>query len=90
MQLCATGAAIGRGGGVARAQHLPCAAEMIAVLDDLNLPTQAALDGDAQARPAGQASLRRVTALMSAPADVEYQGATRRSEEATRLFRRLH
>ena len=53
-------------GGVPRAQYLPCAAEMIAVLDDLERQTKSALDGDAQARSDGQASLRRVMALMSA------------------------
>ena len=125
-------------GGVARAQYLPCAAEMIAALDDLERQTKAALDGDAQARSDGQVSLRRVRALMSAAggrqllerwedraltdlnvdisnavtkyeafymirvsdgqfaketraaADAEYQGASRRYEEARRLFRRLN
>jgi hypothetical protein len=124
-------------GSVARSQYLPCAAEMIAVLDDLDRQTKAALDGDAQARSDGQASLRRVTALMSAAggrqllerwddraltdlnvdisnavakyqafymvrildgqfakqsraaADAEYQGATRRYEDAKRQLRRL-
>ena len=53
-------------GSVARAQYLPCAGEMIAALDDLDRQTKAALDGDRQARSEGQASLRRVTALMNA------------------------
>jgi hypothetical protein len=53
-------------GSVARAQYVPCAAEMIAVLDDLDRQTKAALDGDQQARSDGQASLRRVKSLMSA------------------------
>ena len=39
---------------------------MIAVLDDLDRQTKAALDGDQQARSEGQASVRRVMALMSA------------------------
>lgn len=126
-----------KNGGVERAQYLPCAAEMIAVLDDLDRQTKAALDGDARARTEGQASVRRVMALMSAAgglqllerwpdraltdlnldisnavtkyqafymirildnqfakdsraaAEAEYQGATRRYEEARRLFRRL-
>ena len=37
-------------GSVARAQDLPCAAEMIAALDDLDRQSKAALDGDRQAR----------------------------------------
>jgi hypothetical protein len=53
-------------GSVARAQYLPCAAEMIAVLDELERQTKAALDGDRQARSDGQASLRQVIALMNA------------------------
>ena len=127
-------------GGVERSQYLPCAAEMIAALDDLDRQTKAALDGDAQARQDGQATLRKVMALMSAAggrqllerwndrqltdlnvdisnavthyqafymvrildpssqfakesraaATAEYQGATRRYEEAKRLFRRLN
>lgn len=124
-------------GGVPRSQYLPCAAEMIAVLDDLDRQTKAAFEGDARARTDGQASVRRVMALMSAAgglqllerwddralttlnvtisnavakyqtfymvrmvdgqfaaqaraaAEAEYQGATRRYEEAKRLFERL-
>lgn len=53
-------------GGVERSQYLPCVAEMMAALDDLDRHSKAALDGDAQARTEGQAALRRVTALMSA------------------------
>ena len=53
-------------GSVARAQYLPCAGEMIAALDDLERQTKAALGGDGQARSDGQATLRRVTALMKA------------------------
>ena len=126
-------------GGVARAQYLPCAAEMIAALDDLDRQTKAALDGDAQARANGQATLRRVSALMTAAggrqllerwddralttlnvsisnavtkyqafymvrvddssrfakesraaAAAEYEGASRRYDEASQLFRRLN
>jgi hypothetical protein len=55
-----------KNGSVARAQYLPCAAEMIAALDDLDRYSKAALGGDAQARSQGQASLRQVMALMSA------------------------
>lgn len=55
-----------KNGGVERSRYLPCAAEMIAALDDLDRQTKAALDGDAQARSDGQTTLRRVTALMSA------------------------
>lgn len=53
-------------GGVSRAQYLPCAGEMIAALDDLDRQTKAALDGDRQARADGQATMRRVMALMNA------------------------
>ena len=53
-------------GGVERAQYLPCVAEMIAALDDLDRQSKAALDGDAQARSEGQTTLRRVMGLMSA------------------------
>ena len=129
-----------KNGSVERSQYLPCASEMIAALDDLDRQTKAALDGDAQARANGQATLRKVMALMSAAggrqllerwddrqltdlnvdisnavthyqafymvrildessqfakesraaATAEYQGATRRYEEAKRLFRRLN
>jgi hypothetical protein len=128
-----------KNGSVARAQYLPCAAEMISVLDDLDRQSKAALDGDQQARAEGQTSLRRLMALMSAAgglqllerwedraltdlnldisnaatkyqafymirildessrfakesraaAAAEYAGASRRYEEAKRLFRRL-
>lgn len=53
-------------GGVARAEFLPCAGEMIAALDELAPQATAALGGDAQARSAGQATLRRVHALRQA------------------------
>ena len=128
-----------KNGSVARAQYLPCVAEIIAVLDDLDRQSKAALDGDQQARTEGQASLRRVMALMSvaggrqllerwddttltelnldmhnavtkyqafymvrildesnqfakesrAAANAEYTGATRRYQEAKRLFRQI-
>lgn len=126
-------------GGVERAKYRPCAAEMMTVLDDLDRQSKAALGGDAQARSEGQASLRRVMALMSAAggrqllerwpdrtltdfnvtvsnavtkyqafymirildagsqfakesrdaASAEYDGASRRYEEAKRLLRRI-
>lgn len=127
-------------GGVERAKYLPCAAEMIAALDDLERQTKAALDGDAQARSDGQATLRRGMRLMSAAgglqllerwpdrtltelnlsisnaltkyqafymvrildessqfakesraaATAEYQGASRRYEQAKRIFNRIN
>ncbi|HET7695822.1 MAG TPA: hypothetical protein VFK57_08955 [Vicinamibacterales bacterium] len=53
-------------GSVERAKYLPCAAEMIATLEDLDRQSKAALDGDAQARAQGQAALRRLRGLVSA------------------------
>lgn len=52
--------------GVARQDYLPCAAEMMAVMDDLETQTHAAFKGDAQARADGQASLRKLRGLMQA------------------------
>lgn len=52
--------------GVARADFLPCAGEMIAALDELAPQATAALGGDAQARSDGQATLRRLHALRQA------------------------
>ena len=52
--------------GVARAEYLPCAGEMVKALDELAPQATAALGGDGQARSDGQATLRRVHALMSA------------------------
>ena len=52
--------------GVARKDYLPCAGEMMAALDELDTQTAAAFTGDAQARANGQASLRKVQALMQA------------------------
>jgi hypothetical protein len=52
--------------GVARADYLPCAGEMIAALDTLAPQATAALGGDARARSDGQSTLRRVHALMRA------------------------
>ncbi len=43
--------------GVARADYLPCAGEMIAALDELAPQATAALGGDGQARSDGQATL---------------------------------
>ena len=127
-------------GGVERAKYLPCVAEMITALDELERQSKAALDGDAQARADGQATLRKATALMSAAggrqllerwpdrtltdlnvnisnaltryqafymvrvlddgeqfaresrlaATAEYQGASRRYNEAKRIFNRIH
>ena len=127
-------------GGVERAKYLPCVAEMIAALDELERQSKAALDGDAQARADGQATLRKAMALMSAAggrqllerwpdrtltdlnvnisnaltryqafymvrvlddgeqfaresrlaATAEYQGASRRYDEAKRIFNRIN
>ena len=52
--------------GVARADYLPCAGEMITALDALAPQATAALGGDAQARSDGQSTLRRVHGLMRA------------------------
>jgi hypothetical protein len=52
--------------GVARADYLPCAGEMISALDALAPQATAALGGDAHARSDGQSTLRRVHALMRA------------------------
>ncbi len=52
--------------GPTRKEYLPCAGEMIATLDELAPQSQAALRGDQRARSDGQATLRRLQALMSA------------------------
>jgi hypothetical protein len=52
--------------GVARKEYLPCAGEMMAVLDELDAQTAAAFKGDSGARAEGQASLRKVKGLMQA------------------------
>ena len=52
--------------GVARKDYLPCAGEMMAVMDELDTQTAAAFKGDAQARSNGQTSLRKLQALMQA------------------------
>ena len=52
--------------GVARADYLPCAAEMLAALDELEPQSRLAMRGDGQARSDGQATLRRIHALMTA------------------------
>jgi hypothetical protein len=52
--------------GVSRVQYLPCAGEMMAALDQLAPQASAAMRGDRQARSDGQATLRRVRALMRA------------------------
>ena len=127
-------------GGVERAKYLPCVAEMIAALEELERQSKAALDGDAQARADGQATLRKAMGLMSAAggrqllerwpdrtltdlnvtisnaltryqafymvrvlddgeqfaresrlaATAEYQGASRRYDEAKRIFNRIN
>jgi hypothetical protein len=53
-------------GGVSRGEYLPCAGEMISALDELAPQASAAMRGDRQARSDGQATLRRVRALMRA------------------------
>jgi hypothetical protein len=53
-------------GGVSRGDYLPCAGEMMAALDELAPQASAAMRGDRQARSDGQATLRRVRALMRA------------------------
>lgn len=53
-------------GGVPRAEYLPCAGEMMAALDELAPQASAAMRGDRRARSNGQATLRRVRALMRA------------------------
>ena len=52
--------------GPSRAQFLPCAGEMVAVLEELDPQVQAAASGDPQARSKGQDSVRRLRALMNA------------------------
>ena len=52
--------------GPTRAQYLPCAGEMVAVLEELDPLVRAALKGDQQARGKGQAGVRRLRALMNA------------------------
>ena len=53
-------------GGVERSQYLPCVAEMMTALDELDRHAKATLEGDARAQSQGQAALRRVFALMGA------------------------
>ena len=50
--------------GLTRTEYLPCAGEMMAVLDELEPQARAALKGDSQARADGEASLRRLQSLM--------------------------
>jgi hypothetical protein len=52
--------------GLSRAEYLPCAGEMMSALDDVAAQSKIAFDGDPAARSKGQASLRRVKALMGA------------------------
>jgi hypothetical protein len=52
--------------GVARADYMPCAGEIMAALDELAPQADAAMRGDRQARSDGEATLRRVHALMKA------------------------
>lgn len=53
-------------GGLTRKEYLPCAGEMIALLDDLGPQSQAALRGDDNARSEGRATLRKLQALVKA------------------------
>jgi hypothetical protein len=53
-------------GGVARKDYLPCAGEMIAVLDELDAQSKSALRGDQKARLEGEATLGKLQALMQA------------------------
>ncbi len=125
--------------GLTRQEYLPCAGEMVAVLDELEPRTRAALTGDSKARTEGEASLRQLQSLMRvaggrnllerwndraltnlnvdinnavthyqafylvrilddshpyaaqsrSAAEAELTGASRRSEEARNLYRRL-
>jgi hypothetical protein len=50
--------------GLTRKEYLPCAGEMMAVLDELEPQARAALGGDGKARADGEASLHRVQSLM--------------------------
>ena len=51
-------------GGLSRAEYLPCAGEIMAVLDVVDQNTGKALNGDGQARSEGQAALGRARGLM--------------------------
>jgi hypothetical protein len=53
-------------GEVPRAQYLPCAGEMVSALEELDRQTEAAFNGDQQARSDGQSTLRRMIGLMKA------------------------
>jgi hypothetical protein len=50
--------------GLTRKEYLPCAGEMMAVLDELEPRTRAAFRGDSKARADGEASLHRLQSLM--------------------------
>lgn len=52
--------------GPARKDYLPCVDEMMKALDELSVESAAAFKGDSEARAQGQASLRKVHALMQA------------------------
>ncbi len=52
-----------KNGEVPRAEYLPCVGETMAVLDELDKQTEAALGGDRKARSAGRSSLRQLIAL---------------------------
>ena len=52
--------------GPTRVQYLPCAGEMVAVMDELDPQIRAALNGDQEARNSGQKNVRRLRALMNA------------------------
>ncbi len=55
-----------KNGEVPRAEYAPCVGEMIAALDELDRLSEAALNGDQEARSKGQSALNRVTALFNA------------------------
>ena len=52
--------------GPTRVQYLPCAGEMVAVMDELDPQVRAALGGDQRARSLGQANVQRLRSLMNA------------------------
>lgn len=52
--------------GPSRAQFLPCAGEMVAVLEELDPQVQAAASGDPQARSKGRDNVRKLRGLMNA------------------------
>ena len=55
--------------GPARADYLPCAKEMMTVLEELDAKSVAAFQGDKGARSEGQQALRKLNALLRAAGD---------------------